>query len=157
MKSRFIPNNMVKATDIPYVKEALEYKKWAFVFNVIRLYTLYEYGGIYLDADVFLKNRIDVLLTDDFVSTMEYHAHIVNLSATDADGTLDVSMVVPIHYAINAERYGFRCLDIEQILESMTFHRSYCVAWNMAEDNKHALTVHYCDIAERIGQQDGKN
>lgn len=35
-----------------YVKEAYLEKKWAFVSDYVRLYVLYEYGGIYLDTDV---------------------------------------------------------------------------------------------------------
>lgn len=35
-----------------FVKEAYENKKWAFVSDYVRIYALYEEGGIYLDTDV---------------------------------------------------------------------------------------------------------
>jgi len=35
-----------------FVKEAYEAKKFAFVSDYVRLYVLYNYGGIYLDSDV---------------------------------------------------------------------------------------------------------
>lgn len=38
----------------PYIKEAYERKKWAFVSDVVRLLIVYEYGGVYLDTDVEL-------------------------------------------------------------------------------------------------------
>lgn len=50
----------------PYVKEAYDNRKFAFVTDVVRLYALYNYGGIYMDTDV------EVLLPlDDF---LHHHA-----------------------------------------------------------------------------------
>lgn len=41
---------------IPYIQEAYEAKKWAFVADYARFDILYQYGGIYLDSDVeFIK------------------------------------------------------------------------------------------------------
>ena len=37
---------------IPWTKEAFEAKKYAFAADYIRLYALYNYGGIYMDMDV---------------------------------------------------------------------------------------------------------
>lgn len=37
---------------IPYMSDAYEAKKWAFVSDVARLMILYQHGGIYLDTDV---------------------------------------------------------------------------------------------------------
>ena len=45
-----------------YLKEALEHKRWAFVTDYMRLYILYQYGGIYLDTDVELLKSFDDLL-----------------------------------------------------------------------------------------------
>ena len=45
-----------------FVKEAYEQKKWAFVSDYVRLWVLYNFGGIYLDADVELLKNIDSLL-----------------------------------------------------------------------------------------------
>ena len=47
----------------PYMKEAYDAKKWAFVSDVARLDVLYHYGGIYLDIDVELLRPIDHMLT----------------------------------------------------------------------------------------------
>ena len=46
----------------PYVKAAYEDKKWAFVSDYVRLYIVYNQGGVYLDTDVLLHNGIDELL-----------------------------------------------------------------------------------------------
>ena len=46
----------------PYVKEAYEEKKWAFITDVVRLYALVNYGGIYMDTDVEVLKPLDDLL-----------------------------------------------------------------------------------------------
>ncbi len=47
---------------IPFVKEAYEAGKWAFVTDYARLKIVYENGGIYLDTDVELIKPLDELL-----------------------------------------------------------------------------------------------
>lgn len=50
-----------------YVKEAYESKKYAFVTDYVRLYALYNFGGIYMDTDVeVIKNLDDFLQYDGF-------------------------------------------------------------------------------------------
>lgn len=44
----------------PYIREALKTKKWAFVTDYMRLYVLYQYGGIYLDTDVEILKDLDI-------------------------------------------------------------------------------------------------
>ena len=46
----------------PYVQEAYEAKKWAFVSDYARLWVIYNYGGVYLDTDVELVKSLDTLL-----------------------------------------------------------------------------------------------
>lgn len=47
---------------IPFVKEAYEAGKWAFVSDYARLKIIYDNGGIYLDTDVELIKSLDDLL-----------------------------------------------------------------------------------------------
>ena len=47
---------------IPFVREAYDSKKWAFVTDYVRLKIIYEKGGIYLDTDVELIKSLDSLL-----------------------------------------------------------------------------------------------
>lgn len=44
--------NNFDVTQNQYCKEAYEAKKWAFVSDYARFWTLYKYGGIYFDTDV---------------------------------------------------------------------------------------------------------
>ena len=48
-----------------YVKEAYEQKKYAFVSDYVRVYALYNYGGIYFDTDVTVFKKFDDLLEND--------------------------------------------------------------------------------------------
>ena len=48
---------------VPYVSEAYESKKFAFVTDYVRLYALYTEGGIYMDTDVEVLKSYDDLLT----------------------------------------------------------------------------------------------
>lgn len=45
-----------------WTKQAFEAKKYAFAADYIRLYALYNYGGIYLDSDVIVYKSFDELL-----------------------------------------------------------------------------------------------
>lgn len=52
-------------TSLPYVKEAYEEKKYAFVSDYVRIYALYRYGGIYFDTDVEVISDLDPFLEDE--------------------------------------------------------------------------------------------
>lgn len=45
------------------VRKALSEKNWAFASDIIRVWALYQYGGIYFDTDLELIKPIDNLLT----------------------------------------------------------------------------------------------
>ena len=45
-----------------WTKQAFEAKKYAFAADYIRLFALYNYGGIYLDSDVLVYKSFDPLL-----------------------------------------------------------------------------------------------
>lgn len=42
-----------------YVREAYREQKWAFVSDYVRLWIIYNFGGIYLDTDVELIKNLD--------------------------------------------------------------------------------------------------
>ena len=46
----------------PLVKKALDEKQWAFAADIIRMYAVYQEGGIYLDTDIELVKPLDSLL-----------------------------------------------------------------------------------------------
>lgn len=54
-----------------YTKEAYECGKWAFVTDYVRLWALYNYGGIYMDADVEVVKNLDPFLGHSAFSGFE--------------------------------------------------------------------------------------
>ncbi len=70
-KNRFDLNNIL------WTKQAFEVKKYAFAADYIRLYALYNYGGIYMDSDVLVYKSFNDLLDlpyfvgEDFVHCFE--------------------------------------------------------------------------------------
>lgn len=54
--------NRIQEIKSDWVKSAIGVKKWAFAADYVRLYALYNYGGIYLDTDVLVKKSFDSLL-----------------------------------------------------------------------------------------------
>ncbi len=48
--------------DHHFVRAALESKKYAFAADYVRLWAIYNFGGVYLDCDMFLIKKLDDLL-----------------------------------------------------------------------------------------------
>jgi len=57
---------------VPFVKEAVSVKKWAFAADYIRLHAVYTEGGIYLDSDVLVLKNFDEFLKYDFFTSLEF-------------------------------------------------------------------------------------
>lgn len=57
--------NNVDLEECPFIKEAYENKKWAFVADYARTKAIYEMGGIYFDTDMMVTKDISHLLKDE--------------------------------------------------------------------------------------------
>ena len=81
---KYLPEYEVKRWDednfdinkYPYVKEAYENRRFAFVTDVVRLHALYTEGGIYMDTDVEVLKPLDSLLIYDAISGFETEEQI---------------------------------------------------------------------------------
>lgn len=60
----------------PYVREAYDNRKFAFVTDVVRLYALYHEGGIYMDTDVEVLKPLDTFLDCPAFSGFEDDVHV---------------------------------------------------------------------------------
>ena len=60
----------------PYVREAYDKRKYAFVTDVVRLYALYHEGGIYMDTDVEVLKPLDRFLSHTAFSGFESYKDI---------------------------------------------------------------------------------
>ena len=80
-------------SSIPYVREAYECAKYAFVSDYVRLYALSEYGGIYLDTDVEVLKSFDPFLNGPFMC-FESDEHLSTAMIAAAKDTMWVKDVL---------------------------------------------------------------
>lgn len=162
-----------------FALQALKHKKWAFATDYMRLFALYNYGGIYLDSDVLVYKTFDGLLDNEFFSGIEYfkptnyvaiEAAIMGavphhpffkdcLSVYDklnfdlGNGTLDETPIT-IRIAKIAEKYGFRYIPEQQNLSSgITIYPPYYFT-NKSGIIKPGITyaIHLCEGSWRAPQ-----
>ncbi|MBB6681127.1 glycosyl transferase [Aequorivita sp. 609] len=50
--------------EIPFVKFAFENKQWAYVSDYVRLKCLYDYGGVYLDTDMYVVRSFNSFMDE---------------------------------------------------------------------------------------------
>lgn len=131
-----------------FVKEAYERKKWAFVSDYVRLYALYNYGGVYMDTDVEVLKPLDNYLDYKAFSGFESKTYIPTgimgaekgsewikdlLAYYDgrhfvlSDGTLDTAPNTVAITNITVEKYGLLKNGMMQNLkdEVMIFPKEY--------------------------------
>ena len=60
----------------PFLEEAYNSGKWAFVSDVVRLLVVYKYGGIYLDTDVELYQSFDDFMENEAFFFFQNHNQI---------------------------------------------------------------------------------
>jgi len=131
----------------PFVREAYDAKKWAFVADYARLFVVYENGGIYLDTDVELLKSLDDFLGlhaymgfqgteyvntglgfgaekgDPIVYEMLCDYHDRHFSADTGD-CMDISC--PIINSLILDKYGFVRNGEKQTVKDVTiFPRDY--------------------------------
>jgi len=69
-----------------WVSEAFDNKKYAFAADYIRIYALYNYGGIYLDMDVEVLKSFDDLLSLPYFLCYEEDGQGPEVAAFGAGG-----------------------------------------------------------------------
>lgn len=159
---------------IPFVKQAYEEKKWAFVADVCRFYACYTEGGIYLDTDVEVFRRFDRFLDNSFFIGIEYqeNAEVYRLGVDASvfgcekgngfarecldyyndkafrleDGRITGGTVQAIS-SIIAEKYGFRRVDENQVLNNgvNVFSTKYFCNISNKIDKKTIYSLHHFD------------
>lgn len=66
----------ISVIDSVFLREAIKAKKWAFASDYVRLWVLYNYGGVYLDTDVECYKSMDDLLKNKCFIGKESSIHI---------------------------------------------------------------------------------
>ena len=94
----------IRNMDSVFIREALEEKKWAFASDVVRLYAVYQYGGIYLDTDVMVYRSFDSLLDNRAFIGRENSMHQIA-------HTMEVYLTTCCFGAEKGNPFIKRCLD----------------------------------------------
>lgn len=159
-----------KNTDLsmlPYAREAYMEGKYAFVSDVVRLYVVYKFGGVYLDTDVQLIRPIGGLLRYDAFFGFEIssvatglgfgavkRARIVQLLFDDYDnlhfiseGRLDLTPCPARNRHVFSE-YGFRLDGTLQMKNGVALFPSeyFCPKnyfSNRIKLTEHTVAVHH--------------
>ncbi|MDF0727765.1 capsular polysaccharide synthesis protein [Cytobacillus sp. S13-E01] len=72
---------------VPFVKQAYQAKKFAFVSDYVRVYALFNFGGIYLDTDVEVFKPFDEFLHHDSFWGFEQENYIATSTIGAAKGS----------------------------------------------------------------------
>lgn len=126
-----------------YVKQAYESKKFAFVTDYVRLFALYNEGGIYMDTDVELLKPLDQFLKHQAFSSFENNDSIPtglmasekggewvknlleeydDISFIKEDGNLDLTTNVVRITNLTEEKYGLKRKSSYQDLGVVTLY-----------------------------------
>lgn len=155
--------------EILYVKQAYENKKYAFVSDYVRLYALYNYGGIYFDLDVEVKKNLDCFLGYQCIFSFES----VNMIASAVIFASPYSPIIKDWMESYKDRkfftgnrfdlttnvykitellneYGFSMNGETQVINNIcVFEKTYFCPYGIGDDinsiNKESYTVHWCE------------
>ena len=156
---------------LPFTRDALANKKWAFVSDYVRLYALYHEGGIYLDSDVRAFGKLDELLDNDFFSGLEMrdkeHTQVYleaaimgatpghpfvkeclelyqNRSFIKEDGTLDLTPIPTILSEVLEHKYAWKREDKTQHLaDGITIYATDTIANTNCKRTRSVKLYHF--------------
>lgn len=152
-----------------YVKQAYDCRKFAFVTDYVRLYVLYQYGGVYMDTDVEVLKNIDNFLIHNAFSGFESNLFVPtgimasskgnlwikdlleeydNLSFIKKNGEMDLTTNVIRITNISTEKYHLNKNGKYQDLGEVTFYPSdyFCPkSWETGIINltENSHTIHH--------------
>jgi mannosyltransferase OCH1-like enzyme len=61
----------------PFIKQAYQFKKYAFVSDFVRFWALFKQGGIYLDTDMYVLKDFDDLLNNKVFFAWETKSELI--------------------------------------------------------------------------------
>ncbi|MCM1066934.1 MAG: glycosyl transferase [Muribaculaceae bacterium] len=151
-----------------YVREAYQSRKWAFVTDYVRLWALYNYGGVYMDTDVEVIKPLDPYLKHQAFSGFENDTQIpTGIMACEKSFGLfkelldyydDASFIMPdgsLNLTTNVvtitnqmSLHGFKPNNQYQVLDGYAFYPNniFCPDLNRLGDKKYmadTVTIHH--------------
>lgn len=91
---KFLPDYEIKEWNednfdldiIPYTRQAYDAKKYAYVSDYVRIWALYNYGGVYFDTDVELIKPIDDILSKGPFMGIEHYGNDSDTQINPGEG-----------------------------------------------------------------------
>lgn len=129
----------------PFVKAAYEAKKWAFVSDYVRAWAIYKYGGIYLDTDVFVIDKLDDLLKNKAFVGYEQPDYPFTAVFGAEKGHEFIKDI--INYYDNLDAYSFNFNDNNTLSVSKLLIEKYnCKTGNIEQMLKTGIKVYKDDV-----------
>lgn len=110
----------------PWVKQAFESKKYAFAADYIRMYALYNYGGIYLDSDVEVLKPFNDLLDLPYFIGQENTPSGIEAATIGSEKGWSVAKMMLDRY----DRKNFKGKDGHMDLRSLPYMLRRCIEFN---------------------------
>lgn len=110
----------------PWVKQAFESKKFAFAADYIRMYALYNYGGIYLDSDVEVLKPFDDLLDLPYFIGQENTPSGIEAATIGSEKGWPVAKLMLDRY----DRKNFKGKDGHLDMRSLPYMLRRCIEFN---------------------------
>lgn len=151
-----------------YVRQAYENRKYAFVTDYVRLFALYNYGGIYMDTDVEVIKSLDEFLKNKAFSGFESYSTVPtgimaseaklpvfkelldyydNVNFIDKDGKMNLTTNVEIITDIMCKK-GLNPNNTLQVIDDFAFYPKefFCpidFSTKVKNITKNTVTIHW--------------
>jgi lipopolysaccharide biosynthesis glycosyltransferase len=122
--------------------------------DYLRLYALYNYGGIYFDTDVIVNKSFDNFLESDFFSAIEYHPSVIKkenvfsllnengIPKNISTGVPGIGILVAIMGSVKEHPFIKECMD---------FYKNYHFILPNGDYNMTVAPAVYANIAMKYG------
>lgn len=149
---------------VQFTKEAYENKKWAFVSDYVRVYALYNYGGLYLDTDIEVLRPFNDLLDKRMILGTDGGGYLTAFMASERQHPFWKNILEHYHMrsfklqngTLNMEvnntllqdelvKYGYRVLNAYQELNEgiVVFPDDYFHVVSLADGTMHKTSNSY--------------
>lgn len=104
--------------DTPFVKSALEAKKYAFAADYVRIWALNKYGGVYMDTDMLVLKNLDSFLKTEFIGRENENTISAGIIGAQANSTF-ISKSMRFYDSLVFESNNLQKISIPQNLTSV--------------------------------------
>lgn len=152
-------NNDTLPTDDPFISSMLKKKKYAFLSDYLRCKVLFEYGGIYLDADMELISSLNSLLLNECFLGYESLGRVANgimgavpqhwflKELSEEISSSETFKAIPLHTTNLLLRHGL--IDSSNSVKDITIYpKDYFYPYNPYDPNKKTKQLLYSDITK---------